>query len=149
MSKLIPMNEAAGILGMTEDQVAELRSNNEIFGYRDGATWKFKMSELERVADELGITLSAGGSAIDSVKGKIDNRVATAEARAELDAVESKNDVAGATAMVEQAAAESKAAAKLAEIRNQMGFMSAAPQDAVTPPTDPAEDDASEDDNND
>lgn len=75
MSKLIPMNEAAGILGMTEDQVAELRSNNEIFGYRDGATWKFKMSELERVADELGITLSAGGSAIDSVKGKIDEAV--------------------------------------------------------------------------
>ena len=75
MSKLIPMDEAAGILGMTEDQVAELRSSNEIFGYRDGATWKFKMSELERVADELGITLNVGGSAIDSVKGKIDEAV--------------------------------------------------------------------------
>ncbi|MDA8563872.1 helix-turn-helix domain-containing protein [Mariniblastus sp.] len=75
MSKLIPMDEAAGILGMTEDQVAELRSNNEIFGYRDGATWKFKMSELERVADELGLTLSTGGSAIDAVKGKIDDAV--------------------------------------------------------------------------
>ena len=75
MSKLIPMDEAASILGMTEDEVAELRSNNEIFGYRDGATWKFKMSELERVADERGITLSAGASAIDSVKGKIDEAV--------------------------------------------------------------------------
>ncbi len=75
MSKLIPMDEAAGILGMTEDQVAELRSNNEIFGYRDGATWKFKMSELERVADELGLSLNVGGSAIDAVKGKIDDAV--------------------------------------------------------------------------
>jgi len=75
MSKLIPLDEAAGILGMTEDQVAELRSNSEIFGYRDGSTWKFKMSELERVADELGITLNVGGSAIDSVKGKIDDAV--------------------------------------------------------------------------
>lgn len=75
MSKLIPMDEAASILGMTEDQVAELRSGNEIFGYRDGATWKFKMSELERVADDLGISLNVGGSAIDSVKGKIDDAV--------------------------------------------------------------------------
>lgn len=75
MSKLIPMDEAASILGMTEDQVAELRSSNEIFGYRDGATWKFKMSELERVADERGISLNVAGSAIDAVKGKIDEAV--------------------------------------------------------------------------
>ena len=75
MSKLIPLEEAAGILGLTEDKVAELRSSNEIFGYRDGATWKFKMSELERVADELGITLNVSGSAMDSVKGKIDDAV--------------------------------------------------------------------------
>ncbi len=75
MSKLIPMDEAASILGMTEDEIAELRSSNEIFGYRDGATWKFKMSELERVADERGITLKVDGSAIDSVKGKIDEAV--------------------------------------------------------------------------
>ena len=75
MSNLIPMDEAASILGMTEDEVAELRSGNEIFGYRDGSTWKFKMSELERVADERGITLNVGGAAIDSVKGKIDDAV--------------------------------------------------------------------------
>ena len=106
-------------------------------------------ADFERAKMAEATLEAEGGTTFDSVKGKIDNRVATAEARAELDAVESKNDVAGATAMVEQAAAESKAAAKLAEIRNQMGFVSAAPQDAVTPPTDPAEDDASEDDNND
>ena len=106
-------------------------------------------ADFERAKMAEATLEAEGGTSFDSVKGKIDNRVATAEARAELDAVESKNDVAGATAMVEQAAAESKAAAKLAEIRNQMGFVSAAPQDAVTPPTDPAEDDASEDDNND
>lgn len=58
MSNLIPMDEAARILGMTVEQVTELRSNNEIFGYKDGANWKFKMSELERVAEEMDIQLN-------------------------------------------------------------------------------------------
>lgn len=63
MSKLIPMDEAANILGMTVEQLNELRSNNEIFGYRDGSNWKFKMSELERVAGELDIKLNLSGAA--------------------------------------------------------------------------------------
>jgi len=63
MSKLIPMDEAASILGMTVEQLTELRSNNEIFGYRDGANWKFKMTELERVAGELDIKLNLSDAA--------------------------------------------------------------------------------------
>ena len=63
MSKLIPMDEAASILGMTVEQLTELRSNNEIFGYRDGSNWKFKMTELERVAGELGIKLNVSDAA--------------------------------------------------------------------------------------
>ncbi|MFK7765818.1 MAG: helix-turn-helix domain-containing protein [Mariniblastus sp.] len=63
MSKLIPMDDAANILGMTVDQLTELRSNNEIFGYRDGSNWKFKMSELERVASELDIKLNLSDAA--------------------------------------------------------------------------------------
>jgi hypothetical protein len=61
MSKLIPMDQAAKMLGMTIEKLNELRSNQEIFGYRDGANWKFKRSELERVADEIGVTLSDDG----------------------------------------------------------------------------------------
>lgn len=67
MSKLIPMEEAAKFLGMSVDQLNELRENNEVFGYRDGATWKFKMSELERVAGQSGIDIN---NAADSVVGK-------------------------------------------------------------------------------
>ncbi len=63
MSKLIPMEEAAEILGMSLEQLTELRSNNEIFGYRDGSNWKFKMSELERVAGELDIKLNLSDAA--------------------------------------------------------------------------------------
>ena len=57
MSKLIPMEEAAKVLGLSVEKLNELRSNNEVFGYRDGSTWKFKMSELERVADDLGLSI--------------------------------------------------------------------------------------------
>lgn len=63
MSNLIPMAEAAQILGMTVEQLSELRSNNEIFGYKDGVNWKFKMSELERVAGELDISLNLSEAA--------------------------------------------------------------------------------------
>ena len=63
MSNLIPMDEAARILGMTVEQVSELRSDNEIFGYKDGTTWKFKMSELERVADERDLKLNISEAA--------------------------------------------------------------------------------------
>ena len=66
MTKLIPMEQAATMLGMSVEQINELRSNQEIFGYKDGGTWKFKMTELERVADNLGINIggeSAAGAA--------------------------------------------------------------------------------------
>jgi hypothetical protein len=59
-SRLVELNEAAKMLGLTPDQVIEMRSNGEIFGYRDGASWKFKVEEVERVKAEL-----AGGGTLD------------------------------------------------------------------------------------
>lgn len=56
-SELIPLDDAAQMLGVSVDKLAEMRTNNEIFGYRDGSSWKFKRSELERVADEMGTSL--------------------------------------------------------------------------------------------
>ena len=72
MSKLIPMEEAAKFLGMSVDQLNELRENNEVFGYRDGTTWKFKMSELERVAGQSGINIAgAAASVVDEAKDSL------------------------------------------------------------------------------
>lgn len=92
-------------------------------------------------------TLDASGTpSFDEVKGKIGERIAIAEAEAELADIDGQSDLSGATAMVEQAALESKAAAKLAELRSQMGVsapladpVAPAPQDA---PTDDAADDS-------
>jgi hypothetical protein len=58
------MEQAATMLGMSVEQINELRSNQEIFGYKDGGTWKFKMTELERVADNLGVSLGKAGEAV-------------------------------------------------------------------------------------
>jgi excisionase family DNA binding protein len=54
MAKLIPAEEAAQMLGLTVEQLREMLSRKEIFGYRDGASWKFKEEELKRVSAQLG-----------------------------------------------------------------------------------------------
>jgi len=58
VSRLIELNTAAKMLGVTPDELSEMRSRNEIYGYRDGTTWKFKSEEIERVAAERGTELS-------------------------------------------------------------------------------------------
>lgn len=75
-----------------------------------------KMAEAELDA--------ASGSSYDSVKAKIGDQLAKAEAEAELAEADGQASLSQATAVVEQAAIESKAAAKLAEIRSQMGILS-------------------------
>lgn len=57
--KFIELNEAAKLLGLTPDELVEMRSNGDIHGYRDGASWKFKAEEIERVAAERGFDLGS------------------------------------------------------------------------------------------
>ena len=60
MAKLIPMHEAAQMLGLTFEELNDLRSRNEIFGYRDGSSWKFKEEEIQRVAALRAADMRAG-----------------------------------------------------------------------------------------
>jgi excisionase family DNA binding protein len=54
-AKFFELSEAAKILGVTTDQLMEMRQQGTIHGYRDGSTWKFKPEEVERVkADRSG-----------------------------------------------------------------------------------------------
>lgn len=90
MANLIPMDQAAAMLGLSVDKITEMRSNNEIFGYRDGATWKFKMSELERVAGDLGVTLNSAApdlgldDDLDFELGDSSTEISSAELSADL-----------------------------------------------------------------
>ena len=52
--KFVDLNDAAKMIGVTSDELVEMRSRSEIFGYRDGASWKFKLEEVERVIAERG-----------------------------------------------------------------------------------------------
>ncbi len=54
--------EAAKILGVSPADVNEMVLRRELYGYRDGADWKFKPEDIERVAAERG----AGGNEEDS-----------------------------------------------------------------------------------
>jgi excisionase family DNA binding protein len=49
--------EASKELGTSQEQLTELRSRGCIFGYRDGSSWKFKRSEIERFQRERGTWL--------------------------------------------------------------------------------------------
>lgn len=59
-SKLVPLNEAAAQLGVSPDELNEMRSRQEIYGYRDGASWKFKQDDL----DKLKASRAGGGSGL-------------------------------------------------------------------------------------
>ena len=53
MSNFVSLDDAAKKLGVSTEELVEMRSRGEIFGYRDGGSWKFKPEEIERVAGEL------------------------------------------------------------------------------------------------
>ena len=65
MAKLIELKDAAEQLGISPEALTEMVDQKKIFGYRDGASWKFKPSEIERVAGEIG----AGGGAVQDAAG--------------------------------------------------------------------------------
>ncbi len=58
MAKFIPLDEAAKLLNVPAEELVEKRNNGSINGYRDGSSWKFRMEELERYADENGLTIA-------------------------------------------------------------------------------------------
>ena len=62
MANYLSLEEAATKLGVPTDRLVELRSQGEIRGFRDGASWKFPENEIDRLADELGDTINAGGT---------------------------------------------------------------------------------------
>jgi excisionase family DNA binding protein len=64
--KLIDQDEAARLLGVTREEINRLRDRKELFPYRDGETWKFKLEDVERLAAERR---SSGEMSWDSGSG--------------------------------------------------------------------------------
>ncbi|MBN1854185.1 MAG: helix-turn-helix domain-containing protein [Pirellulales bacterium] len=50
MSQFIPLDEAASRLKISKEQLNDLREAGKIRAYRDGASWKFRADELDKLA---------------------------------------------------------------------------------------------------
>jgi len=50
--KFLNLEKAAEALGVSIDEVKQMRERQELYGYRDGADWKFKAEDIERLAQE-------------------------------------------------------------------------------------------------
>lgn len=68
-SELIPLAEAAAQLGVSVEELLEMRTKKQIFGIRDGSSWKFKKSELKRVKEDLGL----GSGVISDLDTPVEN----------------------------------------------------------------------------
>lgn len=65
----LSLEEAAAKLGVSTERLVELRSQGQIRGFRDGSSWKFPDTEIDRLADDLaadgfgsGILVNDAGS---------------------------------------------------------------------------------------
>ncbi len=63
MANYLSLEEAAKKLGIPTDRLVELRSQGQVRGFRDGHSWKFPDTEIDRLADDIG-DLLAGGSGL-------------------------------------------------------------------------------------
>ncbi|MCE9547772.1 MAG: helix-turn-helix domain-containing protein, partial [Planctomycetia bacterium] len=63
--KFFDIDEAAAMLGITPAALNDMRTRNEIRGFRDGTTWKFRSEELEKVSAELKSKPKSSGPAPD------------------------------------------------------------------------------------
>jgi excisionase family DNA binding protein len=67
--KFVSLEEAARLLGLSTDDLVDMRSRGEIRGFRDGTSWKFPDTEIDRVLSDRGVNVLddgsiAGGSSI-------------------------------------------------------------------------------------
>ena len=51
-AKYLNVKEAAQAVGVSEDEIKQMLERRELHGYRDGADWKFKVEDIERIAKE-------------------------------------------------------------------------------------------------
>lgn len=69
--KLISLEEAAAMLGVSPTELSEMRQRQEVFGVRDGGGWKFKVDDIERLKSDRA-SGSSGALPLDLSESKID-----------------------------------------------------------------------------
>lgn len=64
-SKFLSLDEAARHLGVAPEKLSELRLQGKLYGYRDGANWKFKADDLDRYQEEAAAEQEQAAGASD------------------------------------------------------------------------------------
>ena len=102
MANYLSLEDAAQKLGITADQLVDLRSQGKVRGFRDGASWKFADNDLGRLADEIadgnlfdgeGSDLGIGSDPVASVSGSDVNLVAAQGDDADVRVVSGESDL--------------------------------------------------------
>lgn len=70
---LLSLEEAAAMLGISTDELNRLREDRDVFGVRDGNTWKFKREEIERYRDKFSGSTSGMGSGLIDLPISLDD----------------------------------------------------------------------------
>ncbi|HYO26162.1 MAG TPA: helix-turn-helix domain-containing protein, partial [Lacipirellulaceae bacterium] len=50
--KFVKFEEALEMLGISAERLNQLREDNELRAYRDGASWKFRADEIDRLVTD-------------------------------------------------------------------------------------------------
>ncbi|MBI1901680.1 MAG: helix-turn-helix domain-containing protein [Planctomycetia bacterium] len=75
MAQLISMEEAAAMLGVSVDELNQMRERRDIFGIRDGQSWKFKKSDVESYKARFsGGSPSGVGSGVYNLPVTLDDK---------------------------------------------------------------------------
>jgi hypothetical protein len=88
--KFIELKAAAKQLGITIEQLQELREAGKIHGYKDGASWKFKPEEVERLVADLKTPAAPADDDLDfgdsgSLSGEEFDNLLKVDAESELE----------------------------------------------------------------
>lgn len=89
--KFLTIDEAARLLGVSNDEVNRLVDRKKLFPMRDGATLKFKTDEVERLVRTLGEDASSASDGLDleldiaGLSGEGDDAAGSADDRLVLD----------------------------------------------------------------
>lgn len=67
MASYLSLEEAAAKLGIATDRLVELRAQGQIRGFKDGTSWKFPDSEIDRLADEMAAEGAGSGILVDDL----------------------------------------------------------------------------------
>ena len=71
VQKYLNSKEAAAALGVTVDDIKRMLDSRQLYGYRDGADWKFKVEDIEKKRQELG-SISPGDGGDEVVLSEVE-----------------------------------------------------------------------------